>query len=108
MEADVEGVEVEPSTTVAELKQRIEDIDGIPTSQLRLVFAGKQLHDSSTLEMASLRHGDTVHILLNLLGGTSYVCGDCGGQNFVNGDFWLGPIGLDAVATTGQQQLWPL
>merc|ERR1711865_1160743 len=51
------------------VKQRIEDIDGIPSNQQRLTFAGKQLEDGRTLQDYAICHGSSLSLTLSLLGG---------------------------------------
>ena len=49
------AVDVDPSDTVKDLKAKIQDKQGVPVNQQRLVFNGKVLEDSHTLEDCSIQ-----------------------------------------------------
>jgi hypothetical protein len=58
--------EVEGSTTVLELKQMLEAMEGIPASKARLIFAGRQLEDSRTIQDYNILDGHAIHIVMQL------------------------------------------
>ena len=72
---------MEPAHTVGDVKGMLAGASHIPTDQQRLLFCGRQLCDDATLAECSIRHSATLHLALRLLGGTQYVCGDCGELN---------------------------
>ncbi|KAK9475829.1 ubiquitin-related domain-containing protein [Lipomyces japonicus] len=62
-------LDIEPTDKIARIKERVEEKEGIPPSQQRLIYGGKQMNDEKPATEYNLEGGATLHLVLALRGG---------------------------------------
>lgn len=62
-------IDIEPTDSVERIKERVEEKEGIPPVQQRLIFGGKQMNDEKIAKDYNIEGGSVLHLVLALRGG---------------------------------------
>jgi ubiquitin len=62
-------LDVAPTDLIEYVRDRIQDKDGTPPEQQRIIFSGRQLENGRTLADYKIGHESTLHLVLRLRGG---------------------------------------
>ncbi|KAL1932103.1 hypothetical protein VTP01DRAFT_9159 [Rhizomucor pusillus] len=62
-------IDIEPNDKIARIKERVEEKEGIPPPQQRLIYGGKQMADEMTASQYQIEGGSVLHLVLALRGG---------------------------------------
>ena len=63
------SLQVDPTYSISKLKKILCDREGIPITEQRLIYAGKQLEDTKTLAYYAIQRESTLYLMTRLRGG---------------------------------------
>ncbi|KAI9263211.1 ubiquitin-related domain-containing protein [Phascolomyces articulosus] len=64
-------IDIEQKDTISRIKERVEEKEGIPPQQQRLIFGGKQMADEVEAQEYNIVGGSVLHLVLALRGGSA-------------------------------------
>uniref|UniRef100_A0A0A0L550 Ubiquitin-like domain-containing protein n=1 Tax=Cucumis sativus TaxID=3659 RepID=A0A0A0L550_CUCSA len=63
------NLEIEPTATIVDVKDQIEDLNGVASYSQRLIFGRKTVEDDKTLEHYQIKNDSTLYLIFRAHGG---------------------------------------
>lgn len=63
------SLDFEPNQKIIEIKETLQEKEGIPKEQIRLIYSGKVINDDMTIEECNITAGSALMMALHLKGG---------------------------------------
>ena len=63
------SLDFEPTQKINEIKETLQEKEGIPKDQIRLIYSGKVLAEESKIEEFNIQPGTIILMMINLKGG---------------------------------------
>ena len=63
------SLDFEPTQKINEIKETLQEKEGIPKDQIRLIYSGKVLPEESKIEEFNIQPGTIILMMMNLRGG---------------------------------------
>ena len=63
------SLDFEPTQKINEIKETLQEKEGIPKDQIRLIYSGKVLSEESKIEEFNIQPGTIILMMMNLKGG---------------------------------------
>ncbi len=63
------SLDFEPTQKINEIKETLQEKEGIPKDQIRLIYSGKVLAEESKIEEFNIQPGTIILMMMNLKGG---------------------------------------